>query len=196
MPSMRLAKPKSARPEAADYSTQESYQAPADFMHAMGPQKPGALESQLAELTVSSEISKLNRSFSLVPKLSNSDQVEIERLRKIEFQRLPMRAKIATRLREAMELIIAFFSGKKTGKRGLTPTAQKAITQLRQIAALYSAMPQKSLEETIVFDAAFGKAYYEILSSAYQTTRHRRAETESDLSQYQKAIDGFIDTVG
>ncbi len=157
---------------------------------------PKTLESQLSEMTVSSEISNLNKSYSFASQISPEDFEEIQKLRKLELMKMPVHMRIVEQARELVGILIAFFSGKKAKGRHMMPTAKKAIIQLRQIAALYSAMPQRSLEETIVFDAAFGKAYYDILFASYKSSQNKEPEDNASLQSYQKAIDEFIETLG
>ncbi len=156
---------------------------------------PQTLESQTSELTVSSELTNLNKSYSFAAQIDKEDFAEIQKLRKIELMKMPFHLRVAEQAKELLEVILAFFTGKRTKGKHMTPTAKKAIIQLRQIAALYSAMPQRSLEETIVFDAAFGKAYYDILYASYKSSSKSREE-DSERANYQKAIDGFIETLG
>lgn len=159
---------------------------------------PKTIESQLSEMTVSSELSNLNKSYSFASQISSDDFEEIQKLRKIEFMKMPVHMRIVARAKEAIEIILAFFTGKRQNNKNkhMTATAKKAIIQLRQIAALYSAMPQRSLEETIVFDAAFGKAYYDILYASYKSTSKKEEDDNGSLQSYQKAIDEFIETLG
>ena len=167
-----------------------------EFSSAKDTESPTSLESQVSELTVSTEISKMNKSFSIMSNLSDMDIKEIDNLRKIELQKMPFHRRVAERAAELLGIILAFFTGKHSNKHSLTPTARKAITQLRQLAALYAAMPHKSLEQTIVFDSAFGKAYYDILSSSYKSNTRGEANSSREVSQYQRAIDGFIEALG
>ncbi len=156
---------------------------------------PKTIESQLTEMTVSSEISNLNKSYSFAPQMSHDDFQEIQKLRKIELMKMPLHARVVERAKELFELVLAFFSGKKVRGKHMTATAKKAISQLRQIATLYSAMPHRSLEETIVFDAAFGKAYYDILYASYKASLNKQEEMNG-TQDYQRAIDGFIEALG
>jgi len=185
---------------ASDYldNPAEAGPKPRDFQKSKSAgTTPKTIESQLSEMTVSSELSSLNKSYSFASQISSDDFEEIQKLRRIELMKMPLHARLVERAKEAIELILAFFSGKKANKgRHMTPTAKKALIQLRQIAALYSAMPQRSLEETIVFDAAFGKAYYDILYASYKSASKKEDEDGNSVQNYQQAIDEFIETLG
>lgn len=165
------------------------------FSNAREASAPLIMEGQVSELSISSEISKINKTYSFAAGMKDVDSQEVEKLRKIEFQKLPPHKKAAEKILEFFEILLSFFTGRKHNKYNLSPTARKAIAQLRQLAALYSAMPHKSLEQTIVFDAAFGKAYYEILSSSYKNNSRGLSNTTRETSNYQRAIDGFIETL-
>lgn len=95
--------------------------------------------------------------------------VEEKRLEKITLV-----TKIKKRMMEIISLIIAFFKPRKVGAR--TRKGKRVLKQFKELAALYAVSVEMSPEETVAFDAAFGRTYYELLNVAKNASKRMEQE--------------------
>ncbi|HQT45531.1 MAG TPA: hypothetical protein PLO51_06130, partial [Candidatus Micrarchaeota archaeon] len=56
---------------------------------------PQTIEAQTSELTVSSELTNLNKSYSFAAQIDKEDFAEIQKLRKIELMKMPLHMRVA-----------------------------------------------------------------------------------------------------
>ncbi|VVB66147.1 Uncharacterised protein [Candidatus Gugararchaeum adminiculabundum] len=93
----------------------------------------------------------------------------------------------------------AFASRRKEKKgKGISEHGQKALDHLVRIATVHNIAMESNGEETIDFDIAFGKAYYEILfisQKAEQEGLEGKDERKKYGRRYQDAIENFASKI-
>lgn len=77
-------------------------------------------------------------------------------------------------------------------KRKISRKSARALGQLRKLAHVYAASSAFSPEEQILFDTAFGQAYYEILSYARS---HQEDDPAHDL-KFKSVMRSFVSSLG
>lgn len=131
-------------------------------------------------VVVASELVKLGREIDEAPVIKpiplSYERTELSIVRVLKIKLLRM-----------VNSLIAFLSP----KRKLSRKSRRALSQLRKLAHVTSASTALSPEEQILFDTAFGQAYYEILSYA-------KAHPEDDAShdeKYKSVMHSFVNSI-
>ncbi len=93
-------------------------------------------------------------------------------------------------LRIRLARLLSAFMALLAPRQKLSRRARRALSQLRKLAHVASASSAFSPEEQILFDTAFGAAYYEMLSFAKQ---HTQDDPEHD-SKYKSVMSSFVNS--
>lgn len=76
--------------------------------------------------------------------------------------------------------------GRRRAKARLTRQGELALEQLRYLSQLCDATAQRSPEEVLVAESAFGEAYYEIMNLSANLQKMAQSEEDHHVRRYSK----------
>jgi hypothetical protein len=132
------------------------------------------------KLVVATELARLGTEIEASPIIKPIPQPAYERTE------ISLMVVLKIKFAQLLSSLVAFLAP----KRKLSRRARRALSQLRKLAHLASASSAFSQEEQILFDTAFGQAYYEILSYAKQ---HQDDDPAHD-AKYKSVMGSFVNS--
>lgn len=87
------------------------------------------------------------------------------------------------------------FKGSRRARARLTRQGESALEQLKYLSALCDATSHRSPEEVLAAEAAFGEAYYEIMSLSANLEKMAEKEASHHLHRYSKHMASVLSAV-